>query len=256
MRTRCEVYHLGTIDYQEAWQLQNTMASEIARGERPPALLLLQHPACYTFGRRGKPEHLLWSEEQLAQLGVSVHWVDRGGDVTYHGPGQLVGYPLIPLPPPGSIPARIKGPMQASPRIPQADYMGYLRKLESVIILALIRLGVPSGQVEGLTGVWVQKHAPSRCTRCDPEIRQQPAKIAAMGVKVDARGVTRHGFALNVDPDMRFWEGIIACGLKNHPAASLADFFDLPPRMEQVVSLVTAAFGEVFDYEMVTVNTN
>ncbi len=241
---------MGVMDYQQAWQLQDNMAAEIGRGERPASLLLLQHPHCFTFGRRGRSENLLWSEEVLKQEGIPVYWVDRGGDITYHGPGQLVGYPLLPL---GTPQTAYASPSQASPpteRIPQADYVGYLRKLEAVIILALQRLGVPSGQIDGLTGVWVQPHVPSRCTRCDPKIRQQPAKIAALGVKVDARGVSRHGFALNVDPDMHFWEGIVACGLKDHPLASLADFLDPPPGMDELDRLITTAFGEIFDYEM------
>ncbi len=103
MSARCEVHRLGLVDYQQAWDLQETMAAEIARGTRPPTLLLLQHPHTYTIGRSGKPENLLWDERQLEQEGVRVYQVDRGGDITYHGPGQLVGYPLLPL---GSIYAR------------------------------------------------------------------------------------------------------------------------------------------------------
>ena len=93
------VIDLGLIEYGQAWRLQDEYASEIAEGNRPPTLLLLEHPHVYTFGRKGHAENLLWSEEQLKQKGISIHWVDRGGDVTYHGPGQLVGYPLIPLAP-------------------------------------------------------------------------------------------------------------------------------------------------------------
>jgi lipoate-protein ligase B len=251
MKTHCEVHHLGVMDYQQAWQLQDHMATEIARGERPPTLLLLQHPHCYTFGRRGKPENLLWDEDLLRQKGIQVYWADRGGDVTYHGPGQLVGYPLIPL---GTLDvknASLSADVAQPKHIPRVDYTGYLRKLEAVIILALLRLGVPGGQINGLTGVWVQPDIPSRCTRCDPKKRQQPAKIAALGVKVDARGISRHGFAINIDPEMRFWDGIVACGLKDHPVASLADFLETPPDLNQVASLVSNAFGEIFDYEMV-----
>ena len=91
------VEDLGLIEYESAWKLQEQYASEIAEGKRPPTLLLLEHPHVYTFGRRGKQENLLWGESQLKEKGIAIHWVDRGGDVTYHGPGQLVGYPLIPL---------------------------------------------------------------------------------------------------------------------------------------------------------------
>src|SRR5215470_3023979 len=94
-----EVMDLGLIDYERAWKLQDEYASEIAAGTRPPTLLLLEHPHVYTFGRRGHAENLLWGEQQLQEKGIAIHWVDRGGDVTYHGPGQLVGYPLIPLRP-------------------------------------------------------------------------------------------------------------------------------------------------------------
>jgi hypothetical protein len=96
MSNPCEVRRLGLVEYQQAWQLQDELAAEIASGRRPPTLLLLEHPHTYTFGRSGHPENLLWDGDELARRGVSVHWVDRGGDVTYHGPGQLVGYPLLP----------------------------------------------------------------------------------------------------------------------------------------------------------------
>ncbi len=134
--------------------------------------------------------------------------------------------------------------------------MGYLRRLETVIILALMRLGVAAAQIDGLTGVWLQAHVPSRCTRCAPELRQAPAKIAAIGVKVDARGVSRHGFALNIQPDMHYWDGIIACGLQDHTVACLADLLDPAPDLETVASLVSAAFGDVFGYEMVEVENS
>jgi lipoate-protein ligase B len=253
MKFRCEVHHLGEMDYKQAWQLQDNMAAEIARGSRPASLLLLEHSHCYTFGRRGKPENLLWDEEILEQQGIPVYWVDRGGDITYHGPGQLVGYPLIPLGTPVISNTSQSVAPSSSQRIPQADYTGYLRKLETVLILVLMRLGVPAGQITGLTGVWVQPDIASRCTRCDPNMRKQPGKIASLGVKVDARGLTRHGFSLNINPDMHFWEGIVACGLKDHAMVSLADFLDPLPSTEEVASLVSCAFGEIFDYEMVQV---
>jgi lipoate-protein ligase B len=135
-------------------------------------------------------------------------------------------------------------------RIPDADYVGYVRKLEQTLIVALVRLGLAAGQRSGLTGVWIQADVHSRCPRCKPEDRQKPAKIAAIGVKVDARGVSRHGFALNVNPDMEYWDGIIACGLQDEPVVSLADLFPEPPAKEQVRQEVIVAFGETFGYEM------
>ncbi len=252
---RCQVQDLGLINYEEAWHLQERFAKEIAAGSRPPTLLLLEHPHIYTFGRRGHAENLLWGEEQLKQRGVGVLWVDRGGDVTYHGPGQLVGYPLIPLGKPTSFETRL-GPTDSpetahlSARIPQVDYVEYVRKLERVLIVALARLGLVAGQQPGLTGVWVQADVYSRCPRCKPEDRQKPAKIAAIGVKVDAQGISRHGFALNVDPDMTYWDGIIACGLADHPVVSLAELLSPAPDLARVKQEVVRSFGEVFECEL------
>jgi len=237
-----DVLDLGLIEYETAWKLQDQYAAEIAEGKRLPTLLLLEHPHVYTFGRRGKQENLLWGEEQLKEKGIAIHWVDRGGDVTYHGPGQLVGYPLLPL--------RPLRPDRSETRIPDANYVGYVRKLEKTIITALARLGLVAGQRSGLTGVWIQSDVHSRCRHCSPEDRLKPAKIAAIGVKVDARGVSRHGFALNVNPDMEYWDGIIACGLHDEPIVSLADLFPEPPSMERVKQEIVKAFDEVFGDEM------
>lgn len=234
------VEDLGLVDYESAWKLQAAYADEIAAGARPPTLLLLEHPHVYTFGRRGQAENLLWNESELKDKNIAVHWVDRGGDVTYHGPGQLVGYPLLPLP---------HLPMGEGTGV-RGDYVGYVRKLEQVLVVALARLGVVAGQQPGLTGVWVQADVWSRCPRCRPEDKQKPAKLAAIGVKVDARGVTRHGFALNVNPDMSYWDGIIACGIADHPVASLADLLRQPPEMDRAKEEIIAAFGEVFGYEL------
>jgi lipoyl(octanoyl) transferase len=243
---RCEVRDLGLMDYDAAWRLQDSYAAEIAAGTRPPTLLLLEHPHVYTFGRRGRSENLLWSEAQLKQRGVEVRWVDRGGDVTYHGPGQLVGYPLLPL---GRVDVAVSPAGTTTPdsmRIPQADYVGYVRKLEQTLIGAVARFGIAAGQLRGLTGVWVQADVYSRCPRCRPEDRQKPAKIAAIGVKVDARGISRHGFALNLNPDMSYWDGIIACGLSQYPVVSLADLVPQAPDMQTLKDVVTASFAEVF----------
>jgi len=230
-----KVLDLGLIEYEAVWKLQDQYATEIAEGKRSPTLLLLEHPHVYTFGRRGKQENLLWGEQQLREKGIAIHWVDRGGDVTYHGPGQLVGYPLLQL-----------GQVDSENKLPQADYVGYVRKLEKTLIVALANLGLVAGQRKGLTGVWIQADVHSRCPRCSPEDRKKPAKIAAIGVKVDVRGVSRHGFALNVNPDMEYWDGIIACGLQDEPIVSLADLFEEPPSMERVKREVVKTFDEVF----------
>ncbi len=229
----CHVIDLGLMEYQAAWNLQNRLAAEVAHGERPPTLLLLEHPHVYTFGRRGDAANLLWNEDQLRARGISVHWVDRGGDVTYHGPGQLVGYPLIPLIP--IRPDRFLKPVRS-----ETDYVGYVRNLEQVLIAALGRLGLESGLLNGKTGVWVAR-----------EGSQKPAKIAAIGVKVDAQGVTRHGFALNVNPDMSYFEGIVPCGILEYPVTSLAEVLSPLPGMKQVKERVISAFCEGFGYESV-----
>jgi len=246
------VQDLGLIEYETAWKLQNEYAADIANGNRPPTLLLLEHPHVYTFGRKGHAENLLWGEEQLKQKGIAIHWVDRGGDVTYHGPGQLVGYPLLPLAPirPDRSQAESSALEDDSVRPVRSDYVGYVRRLEEMLIAALARLGVVTGQRTGKAGVWIQADVYSRCPRCRPEDREKPAKIAAIGVKVDVRGVTRHGFALNVNPDMTYWDGIVACGLQDEPVVSLEDLLMPVPTMERVKGEVVRAFGEVFGYEI------
>jgi lipoate-protein ligase B len=132
----------------------------------------------------------------------------------------------------------------------QISSVDYIRLLEKTLIVALASLGLGAGQVKGLTGVWIQADAYSRCPRCKPEDKLKPAKIAAIGVKVDARGITRHGFALNVNPDMDYFDGIVPCGIADHPVVSLSDLLDPAPSMDKVKQVVAAAFGEIFQYEM------
>jgi lipoate-protein ligase B len=227
LQAECNIHLPGLIAYEDAWRLQERLAVEIAAGQRPPTLLLLEHPPVYTFGRGGQAANLLWDEARLAARGVSVHWVDRGGDVTFHGPGQLVGYPLLPL-----------GPLSAAGgRLPQADYTGYLRRLEVMLIAALARLGLPAEARPGLTGVWARRGGGG-----------PPAKLAAIGVKVDARGVTRHGFSLNVNPDLSYYDGIIACGLEGQPVSSLERLLQPAPSMPAAIAALTAAFLDIFNY--------
>ncbi len=241
-----EIIDLGLIEYEQAWKLQAQYAAEIAAGSRRPTLLLLEHPHVYTFGRKGHQENLLLQQPELKERGIAVHWVDRGGDVTYHGPGQLVGYPLIPL---GVPEMGETAGADVEMRVPQADYVGYIRKLEQVLIEALAHFGLAGGQRAGLTGVWIQPDVASRCARCRPEDRKKPAKIAAIGVKVDARGISRHGFALNVNPDMSYWDGIIACGLAGSPVVSMADLLPAAPDMQAVKRQVVKAFRGVFGWQ-------
>lgn len=236
--SRFSVIHLGVVEYQAARLIQEKLAAEVAAGARPATLLLLEHPHTYTFGRGGRLENLLWDEAELERKGVAVHWVDRGGDVTYHGPGQLVGYPILPLAP-GGLQASLVG----GARLPQVDYVGYLRRLERMLIHALASFGLDSHQEESLTGVWVYKPAGG-----SPPCL---AKIAAIGVKVNAHGVSLHGFALNVNPDMSYWQGIVGCGLVGYAVASMAELIHPPPGMDAVSQAITHSFGEIFQYEMV-----
>jgi lipoate-protein ligase B len=208
--------------------LQAQLAGQIAAGELPATLLLLEHPHTITFGRRGNAANLLWSEEELEQRGVQVFWVDRGGDVTYHGPGQLVGYPLMPL----NTTSLMMGNQADYALLPHGDYIAYLRKLEQVLIDALHQFGINAGRIKNLTGVWVNG-----------------SKIAAIGVKVDARGISRHGFALNVAPDMAYWDSIIGCGLNGFSTTSIARLLTTPPSMEQVIQAVVSAFQGVFEVD-------
>lgn len=227
-KENCVVKKLGQIPFQEAWDLQNILAEKIAAGAQPETLLLLEHPHTYTLGRRGDAENLLWTKEQLEVKGVDVLWVDRGGDITYHGPGQLVGYPLLRLAPIG----------WQGGRLPQADYVGYVRQLEEVIIRTLAAFELDSFQVAGKTGVWVGSK-----NGADPE------KIASIGVKVDSWGVSRHGFALNVHPDMSYWEGIVPCGLKGVAMTSMAAL-SRNVGIEEVQEVLIEDFGQIFGFEM------
>lgn len=244
MNPVCVVLRPGLVPYVEAWELQKKIAAERAAGTRPDTLILLEHPHTHTLGRSGREENLLWSEAERAARGVETHWVDRGGDVTYHGPGQLVGYPVIRLQ---------TSDVSPDGRIPRLDYVGYVRQLEEVLIRSLAAFGIVSGQIPGLTGVWVQPDVASRCPFCPPAAKKAPSKIAAIGVKVDARGITQHGFALNVNPDMSYFDGIVACGLKDHAVVSMAHFLYDPPPMEKVMDEVVRQFGSALGFEMAAV---
>lgn len=226
----CNYWWLGRVSYESARQLQDSLASAIAEGSAPPTILFLEHPHTFTVGRSGQTKNLLWDEETLHDKGVSVYWIDRGGDVTYHGPGQLVCYPIIFL---GKPELRAD-----TTRLPRADYLNYLRQLEEVVIQAINQFGVEGIRINGKTGVWVQNG-------------MRLEKIASIGIKVDSRGVTRHGFAINIAPDMSYWQGIIACGLPDDQMTSLAAFIPDPPAIQQVIQAVTNAFRDQFHYHMV-----
>jgi lipoyl(octanoyl) transferase len=232
----CQATWLGNLPYETVWRMQEDLAEEVASGKRPASFLLLEHPHTFTSGRSTKPGHLLWDETERKKNGVKLFEVDRGGDITYHGPGQLVGYPLFKLPP---LPISGKGHTGT-------DTVGYVRKIENALILALAQFEIIGCQKQGFSGVWVKE---------DPENLESqtlPAKkIASIGVKVDVNRVTRHGFALNVDPEMRYWSGIIACGLEGVAMTSMANCLGRVPAMDQVVEAVIHSFETVFDYEII-----
>lgn len=183
----CLVADLGSIDYLSALALQRGLHDHVATGKLPALLLLLQHPHVYTLGRRGNETDILVSTDALSQLDADVYHTDRGGEVTYHGPGQLVGYPILDLRAAGLGP------------------LAYVRALERVIISTLAELGIHATSEDRPTGVWVGD-----------------AKIAAIGVRV-SRGVTMHGFALNVDPDLSYFNHIVPCGMPNASVTSIAE---------------------------------
>ncbi len=230
-KKHCEIYWLGLVDYDAAWALQNQIADEIHWGQRPATVLFLEHPHVFTIGRRGSRAHILWDEAECTRRGIILREVDRGGDVTYHGPGQLVGYPILPL----------AQPDWEGERLPQADFVGYLRKLEELLIRLLEAYGISAYRREGLTGVWVN------LPHSSPP--GQPAKIASIGVKVDRFGISRHGFALNVAPQMNYWTGIIPCGLEGVRMTSMAELLPAPPSMPTLAVQTAHLFCAVFEFE-------
>lgn len=205
---------LGTIDYARAFALQRELVGRRQRGEIPDVFLLLEHPHVITMGRNGKRDHLLAGEEQLRRAGIEFHETDRGGDVTYHGPGQLVGYPIVDL------------------RQWRRDVAGYLRALEQALIEAAGEFGIVAGRESGMTGVWTGG-----------------AKIAAMGVHI-SRWVTSHGFALNVTTDLSYFQYIVPCGLAGKPVTSMERLLGAAPRRDEVVAAVVRRFGAAFEREM------
>jgi lipoyl(octanoyl) transferase len=208
-----QVARLGTVDYLEAWELQRRLTEARRDDVIPDTLLLLEHPHTYTLGRRGNRENILLAPEQLTERGIAIYDVDRGGDVTYHGPDQLVGYPILELP---------EG----------FTYVGYIRDLERALLEGVRDLGVPGELKEGYSGVWVGDE-----------------KLCAIGVKVDAYGVTSHGFALNVNTDLSYFDHIIPCGITDKGVTSLQRVLDRhisPRRVERaVVAHLCATFGFV-----------
>jgi lipoyl(octanoyl) transferase len=224
--TPIEVWTLGRVPYGEALALQQRLAAERLEGA-PDRLLLLEHPPIYTLGSAADEANLLWDEAERAARGIGVARVDRGGDVTYHGPGQLVAYPILQLP-------RMPGAMHA-------NVVGYVRGLEKTLIAALATYGIEGYAIKGLTGVWVNTPTGE-------------AKIAAIGVRVNVKAVTRHGVALNLNTDLRHFEGIIPCGIRDKGVTSLSTLLGGPVDEAAAARRFAEAFGVVFEREVVWVN--
>jgi lipoyl(octanoyl) transferase len=208
----CELRDLGRMRYADAFALQQQFVERRKRGEIPDQLLILEHPHVVTMGRNSHDENILCAPELLDRAGIEFHRTDRGGDVTYHGPGQIVGYPIVDL------------------REWKRDVMAYVRALEQVLIDALAEFGIPSGREAGATGVWTVE-----------------GKIAAIGVHI-SRWVTSHGFALNVETDLNYFRYIVPCGLTK-PVTSMQALGCQADR-HRVVATVARSFARVFDREL------
>ncbi len=220
-----EAEWLGRVCYDDALVLQRQSAAELGSTAGPDRLLLLEHDAVYTIGRSGKPEHLLMSEAECAQQGIAVRRVDRGGDITYHGPGQLVGYPILDL-----------KRYYTARGLPRPDLHLYLRELEEVLIQTLATFRVAGKRFPGYTGVWVDTAAGMM-------------KIAAIGVRVSARGISSHGFALNVDPQLAHFAGIVPCGIAEYGVISLAQLLGEHVETEALIEPLLRSFSNVFGVE-------
>lgn len=218
----CDV---GLIGYAEAWELQKRLVAARKVGTIEDVLLLCEHPHVITLGRNGKRVHLLASEQVLRQKRVEFHASDRGGDITYHGPGQLVGYPILNL---GAI---------------RKDVVWYVRMLEEVMIRTTAEFGISAERVTGKTGIWV------RGAKDSIGVDVAEEKLGAIGVHI-SRWVTSHGFAYNVSTDLRYFDLIVPCGIAECKATSLEKILGRAVTRKEVVRPVTANFGEVFGLEM------
>jgi lipoyl(octanoyl) transferase len=206
----CRVEQLGTMEYAAALRLQAERVAQRKAGEIPDTLLLLEHPRVFTLGRNARREHLLVPPERLAEADIRVFETDRGGDITYHGPGQLVGYPIFDL------------------RQHRRDVAWYMRSLEEVFIGVAAEFGIEAGRLPGAAGVWVGND-----------------KLVAMGVHL-SRWVTSHGFAFNVSTDLGYFEWIVPCGLCDRGVTSLEKLLGRRVRMDEVEERVIARFAKVF----------
>ena len=223
--------------YQPAFDLQRRIVAARKCGAVPDVLLLCEHPHVITLGRNGRQEHLLASAHLLRQMGVEFHSSDRGGDITYHGPGQIVGYPILDL-------AAIR-----------RDVAWYVRQLEEAMIRATAEFGIVAGRKAGMTGVWVDNSGEAvSAIANDATVRGASAeKLAAIGVHL-SRWVTSHGFAYNVSTDLRYFDLIVPCGIADKRATSLERLLGRAVGREEVAPRIVAHLGSVFERDMQTVS--
>lgn len=210
----CVVYQLGLIEYGEAYELQKRLHRKRMNGEIPDTLLLLEHPPTLTIGRSGSMDNVLVSKEKLADEGISLFFIERGGDVTFHGPGQLVGYPIMDLSSRGK------------------DIQQYVRNIEEVLIRTLKDFSISASRDESHAGVWVGTE-----------------EIAAIGLSV-RRWVTMHGFALNVNPNLEHFSYINPCGFPDRTATAMAQLLGHTPSMDEVTQSVINKCFEIFGMTM------
>jgi lipoyl(octanoyl) transferase len=228
---------VGQVPYGEARQAQKRLEAARQAGEIPDLLLLLEHPPVYTKGRRSEPAELGMGEDWYRMQGIEVTDTDRGGRVTYHGPGQLVGYPIVSLKDLRSgVPGRGDG-------VRGIDVPGYIRRMERVMIGSLADFGVEAEVIEGLTGVWVGGRPP------------EGRKIGSIGVHVN-RGITTHGFAVNVNNDLQPFEWIVPCGIEGVRMTSLTREKGAAQDMGAYMDSVTAQFSAVYEREPTTVEAS
>jgi lipoyl(octanoyl) transferase len=240
------VLQLGTVDYATGLRLQQKLADLRKDGRIGDVLLLLEHWPVITLGRNAKQKNILASAEMLAERGVEVVACDRGGDVTFHGPGQLVGYPIFDL----------RGLSSNEANRKSLGAIEYVRRLEEVLIRTCASFRIPTGRVSGLTGVWsrpeVAEQGPAWTNEGAPPYTRTgnpEAKIAAIGVHI-SRGVTSHGFALNINTDLDYFNLIIPCGITSKAVTSIAKELGRGLPMQDVAHAVSRNFGTVFSSQI------
>src|ERR1700687_3292859 len=219
---------IGLISYEETYALQERLVAARKAGAIADVLLLCEHPPVITFGRNANRENLLANENVLRQKNVSLHDTNRGGDITFHGPGQIVGYPILDL---GAI---------------RRDVHWYVRTLEEVMIRASADFGLAAFRIPGRTGIWVHPSARS-AEAAAPTVPEE--KLAAIGVHI-SRWVTSHGFAYNVSTDLRYFDLIIPCGIADRKATSLEKLLGRSVKREEIAPRIAKYFGEVFELEL------